>query len=289
MTACKNVKISFFVIILDVDLGSAIIRIMPSLLFPPTLFPPAPIAQQIREDIECGGERLWLFEDFSDLPLFAVAQALSRLSRAGVLERLSKGVYYRARQTRDGKSRPNPAAMAKLALRGKHVFPSGAAAANLLGLTIQTPIRHEVATTALSLPRKLLDSATVVHGRRPEAWTSLSQSDAAVLDLLRRGGRTSELAPEETIRKTLAVFSEKRCFERLLYVADTEPPRVRAIMGAIGEQLGKKKRALKQLRDSLNPFSRFDFGALSGLKYAKAWQAKVASALAKAAESLPDE
>jgi hypothetical protein len=246
-------------------------------MFPLTLFPPLPIAERIRQQIEFGGERFWLFEDFSTLPHFGVAQALSRLSRQGVLERISKGIYYRARQTRHGMSRPNPAALQKLALRGKHVFPSGAAAATLLGLAAQTPIRLEVATTALGLPRKHLGSSTVVHGGRPGAWSSLSQSDAALLDFLRRGGRTSELSPEETIRKTLALFSEKRCFERLLYVADTEPPRVRAIMGAIGQQLSKKKRALQQLRDSLNPFSRFDFGALCGLKYAKVWQAKDAS------------
>jgi hypothetical protein len=57
-------------------------------------------------------------------------------------------------------------------------------------------------------------------------------------------------------------------------VADTEPPRVLAMLGAIGEQLGKNAAALRQLRDSLNPFSRFDVGLLSGLHHAMKWQAK---------------
>jgi hypothetical protein len=46
------------------------------------------------------------------------------------------------------------------------------------------------------------------------------------------------------------------------------------MLGAIGEQLGKSKTVLRRLRNSLNPFSRFDFGALSGLSHARAWQAK---------------
>ena len=85
----------------------------------------------------------------------------SRLGRQGMLERLSKGVYYRARQTSFGKSLPNPAAIQKLASRRKPVFPSGIAAANLLGFTTQTARRSEVATSALSLPRKLIGSDTI--------------------------------------------------------------------------------------------------------------------------------
>jgi hypothetical protein len=232
------------------------------------------IMEIVRKRIERGGERLWRLEDFRDLPFSAVAQALSRLTRQGLLQRLSKGVYYRPRRTTFGKSLPNPAIMHKLASRRKTVFPSGIPAANLLGFTTQMTGRGEVATSALSLPRKLIGSDTVVHTRRPEAWASLSYQDAALLDFLRRAGSTSELPDEETLKKTLALFSEKGRFERLLKVADTEPPRVRAIIGAIGEQIGKSPSALKRLKESLNPFSRFDFGALHALRHAKEWQAR---------------
>jgi uncharacterized protein DUF6088 len=182
------------------------------------------VMQVVRRRIERGGERLWRLDDFGDLPSSAVAQALSRLRRQSTLERLSKGVYYRARQTSFGKSLPNPAAMKKLAASHKQVFPSGIAAANLLGFTTQTARHSEVATSALSLPRELIGNDTVIHARRPEAWTGLSEADAALLDFLRRGGRTSELSPQETIRRTLALFSEKGRFERLLKIADSEPP-----------------------------------------------------------------
>ena len=228
----------------------------------------------VRQQLERGGERLWKLEDFGDLPSAAVAQALSRLTRQGQLERLSKGVYYSTRQTAFGKSRPNPAAIQKLASRRKTVFPSGIVAANLLGFTTQTARRNEVATSALSLPRKLVGSDTVIHTRRPEAWVGLSESDAALLDFLRRAGRTSELSPDKTIRRTIMLFSEKGRFERLLRIVASEPPRVRAMIGAIGEQLGRNRAALRRLRASLNPFSQFDFGLLAGLQYARNWQAR---------------
>ncbi|HUY93625.1 MAG TPA: DUF6088 family protein [Pirellulales bacterium] len=232
------------------------------------------VTENIRQRIERGGERLWRYADFHDLPFTAVAQALSRLFRAGEIQRLTKGVYYRPRRTAFGESRPNPAAIQKLAASEKAIFPSGITAAGMLGFTTQQPWRGEVATTSLSLPRKLLGEETVIHLRRPEAWRTLSGADAALLDFLRRRGESSELSPEETARRTLALVAEPGRYERLLKVADSEPPRVRAMLGALGQELGKNLRTLQRLRASLNPLSRFDFGSLTGLTYARDWQAK---------------
>ena len=235
---------------------------------------PGNVAATVRQRIEHGGERLWRLEDFPGLPFTAVAQSLSRLTRGGVLQRLSKGVYYRPRQTPFGTSRPNPAAIHKLATRRKKVFPSGITAANLLGFTTQNARTREVATSSLSLPRKLIGRETIVHARRPEAWSVLTELDASLLDFLRRRGETNELSPEEAVRRLLALLSEKGRFERLLAVSHAEPPRVRAILGAAGEQLGKPPKALQRLRATLNPLSRFDFGVLAALDRAVAWHAK---------------
>jgi hypothetical protein len=228
----------------------------------------------VRRRIERGGERLWRFEDFRDLSFSAVAQALSRLTREGTVERLSKGVYYRTRDTAFGKSRPNPAAIRSLVSRRKTLFPSGMAAANLLGFTTQMPRRGEIATSALSLPRKLVGKDTLIHTRRPGAWADLTETDAALLDILRHGVKFSELSPEDTIRKLLALLSQQGRLSRLLKVADSEPPRVRAMLGALGEQLGTNRRTIQRLRASLNSLSRFDFGMLTALPNASNWQAK---------------
>jgi len=232
------------------------------------------VAEPVRRRIGRGGERLWRMEDFRDLPFAAVAQALSRMARAGEIERLSKGTYYRRRWTAFGRSRPNPSAIRELASRRRSLFPSGIAAANLLGFTTQAAGRGELATSASSVPRKLIGPDAVVHTRRPEAWSRLSEPDAAMLDFLRRSGRTSELSPEDTIQRTLDLLSEAGRYRRLVTVAQTEPPRVRAMLGALGERLGADQKAVAALRDSLNPLSRFDFGLFAYLPNAKNWQAK---------------
>lgn len=231
-------------------------------------------ATLIRQRIEQGGERLWRLADFRDLSFTAAAQALSRLARQGAIERLSKGIYYRTRPTAFGKSRPNPAAIRNLATTRKTAFPSGIAAASHLGFTTQNPRRAELATSALSLPRKLVGEDALIHTRRPEAWSRLPATDAAILDFLRNGGKTGELSAKETIERMKSLLSEPDRYARLLAIADTEPPRVRAMLGAFGELLRRSDEELSRLRESLNPFSRFDFGIFAEMQSAKNWQAK---------------
>jgi len=231
-------------------------------------------AAAVRARIDAGGERLWQLQDFGGLPIAAVAQTLSRLARESLIQRLSKGVYYRGRSTPFGHSQPNPAAIQQLARRHANLFPSGVAAANLLGFTTQAAGRPAVATPSGSLPRKLIGPDTVVHTRRPSAWSALIEHDAALLEFLRDRGNASELPPDATVAKLLAMLAEGDAFDRLLAVAPTEPPRVRAILGAVGQQLGRPPRALATLRKTLNPLTRFDFGRLAALTHAPAWQAK---------------
>src|SRR5260221_1965698 len=92
---------------------------------------PAATAETVRRRIEAGGERVWRLADFEGMPFTAVAQALSRLSRSGVIQRLGKGLYYRSRPTAFGPSKPNTAQIHGLSVRLNGVFPSGIAAADL--------------------------------------------------------------------------------------------------------------------------------------------------------------
>ncbi|GIW88283.1 MAG: hypothetical protein KatS3mg108_2607 [Isosphaeraceae bacterium] len=231
-------------------------------------------ADRVRRAIDGGGERVWSVQDFPKLPFPAVAQTLSRLARAGELQRVSKGLYYRPRKTAFGMSRPNPELLREKGARTRAVFPSGLTAANQLGFSTQVPAVEEVATTRGSLPRTMVGQRARVHTRRPAAWAKLSEREGALLDLIRRRAQTSELSPEETIARLLSLLREGGMFERLVRVAKHEPPRVRAMLGALGEELGKDGKTLEKLRTSLNPLTRFDFGLLSALKSAKEWQAK---------------
>jgi hypothetical protein len=229
-------------------------------------------ATLIREKIENNGEGYWRYTDFADLPVAAVSKTLSRLAKSGSLERVSKGLYYHARKTRFGYSKPSQADIQNLPTR-QTLRPAGLSAANLLGFSTQNGVQGEFATTANSAPRTIIGERARLYTRRPTTWNHLSVEDAALLDFLRRRGNLSELPPEETTQRLLAYFRERGRFERLLAAATEEPPRVRAMLGAIGQELGRSQTKLKQLRDTLNPVSRFDFGVLRCLRYAKDWQA----------------
>jgi hypothetical protein len=121
---------------------------------------------------------------------------------------------------------------------------------------------------------KIAGTSVRIHTRRPAAWHNLLPLDAALLDFLRSRGQLSELTPLESKQKLLAYFQEDSRFERLMEVISTEPPRVRAMVGAIGQEIGQQGRSLEVIRQSLNPVSKFDFGILSNLQYAREWQAK---------------
>ncbi|MFB2935544.1 DUF6088 family protein [Aerosakkonemataceae cyanobacterium BLCC-F154] len=230
-------------------------------------------AELIRRQVEEGPEAYWRHSDFSHLPPTAVSKALSRLAADGVLERVSKGLYYRPCQTRFGRSRPSQSDIQKL-LTKQNLHPAGVSAANLLGFTTQNAISGEFATSANSVPRTIIGSRARLHTRRPQTWNYLEATDAAILDFLRSRGNLSELSPAETKQRLLEYFREGERFERLVAVASSEPPRVQAMLGAIGQELRKSPQELEKLRNNLNPLSRFVFGKLSNLRYAKEWQAE---------------
>jgi len=236
------------------------------------------VVGRVRARIEAEGERMWRAADFlgtdRSWTAHAVSQALSRLARQGVVRRLGKGLYYRGRETAFGPSVPSPGMIQSVPLAGRAVFPAGHAAAGLLGLTTQQPAVPEIATTGASLPRLIVGKHAVIHTRRPASWRYLDAEDAAILDVLRQRAVTSELSPEETVHQLLSHLKKPGRFTRLCRVASTEPPRVRAMLGAIGEQLGRSSQELERLRRTLNQLSTFDFGKLVSLKHATKWQAR---------------
>ncbi len=227
-------------------------------------------AKVVRDRITRGGDRFWRYPDFDDLPPTAVAASLSRLARDGSLQRVGKGVYYRSRPTSFGPSIPGAGAIAKHTLSAA-LHPAGLSAANVLGLTTQNPRRPEYATTAAGLPTALRNA--LVHTGRPSERASLSEEDGAILETLRERARSSDLSSEATARRLLRLLDDEARFERLVRASTNEPPRVRATLGALGQELGMPQRLLDRLRRSLNPLSRYDFGRLSSLHHAREWQA----------------
>ena len=97
-------------------------------------------------------------------------QALSRLTERGQLIRAGRGVYLRPVTSRFGTRAPSvqQAVEALASQRGEVIVPSGAAAANTLGLTTQVPVRSVYLTSGRSRTMNL--GKQVVELRHAPRW-----------------------------------------------------------------------------------------------------------------------
>jgi hypothetical protein len=198
----------------------------------------------------------------------AATRALARLAERGVLVRVSKGLYFAPRSTPIGKSQASEFDVALKVLNGRSRL-RGVAAANLLGLSTQISARPDVVVFSNNLP-KHTDAFRVTLPKQ------LSETDGALIEFLRDRGAYAETSPAVTcdvLCRLLKGMPPKNVYH-LCDVAITEPPRVRAILGALLELSNVAPSTLEPLRKSLNPLSKFDFGHFEYLANAHRWQAK---------------
>jgi Family of unknown function (DUF6088) len=214
-------------------------------------------------------------QDLTGTTPTAAAKALARLADKGFLTRVGKGLYYAPRETLLGPSRPSEMSVALHALRGKS-RPTGASAANLLGLSTQLPARPQLVAFTSVVPKGAEAAHVKLRAQRSSAL--LDPKKSALLEFLRDRGIHSEYGPDATFERLKSILlawgkAQTGC-ELLVSAALTEPPRVRAILGALMEWVGLSESLWMPLRDSLNRLSRFDFGLFAALPNAKDWLAK---------------
>lgn len=151
----------------------------------------------------------------------AVDQALSRLVRRGALLRAGRGLYVRPVESRFGTRAPAPekvvSAMARQ--RGEIVTPSGAAAANALGLTEQVPARTVYLTSGPS--RKLQLGRQVVELKHAPRW-QLALPGRPAGEAVRALAWLGPAKAEAAVRK-LKKKLPKGAFEEILSVTPMLP------------------------------------------------------------------
>lgn len=135
--------------------------------------PAPPMADRIMKRVRAKG-RGWVFtpRHFVDFGTRgAVDMALSRLAKAGDIRRVGRGLYdYPRQHDRLGTLTPDPDSLAAAlaAQSGDSLAPSGAAAANSLGLSTQVPAKASYATSGRSRTRRAGGrSLTLRHSRAP--------------------------------------------------------------------------------------------------------------------------
>ncbi|HTY49590.1 MAG TPA: DUF6088 family protein [Steroidobacteraceae bacterium] len=113
----------------------------------------------------------------------AIDQAFSRLTKAGKLLRVARGIYVAPVSSRFGTRAPAPEKVVKAMAEqsGEIVAPHGARAANAFGLTQQVPIREVYLTSGKTRKLKLGRSEVLMkHAPRWMLALGTSQAGAAV-------------------------------------------------------------------------------------------------------------
>jgi len=148
--------------------------------------PASPMADRIMKRVRARG-RGWVFtpRHFIDFGTRgAVDMALSRLAKAGDIRRIGRGLYdYPRQHEKLGALRPNPDSLAAAlaAQRGDSLAPSGATAANRLGLSTQVPAKASYATSGRSRTKRAGGRGLALqHSRAPVLENAPDRANAVV-------------------------------------------------------------------------------------------------------------
>lgn len=191
----------------------------------------------VRGRVSRSRDRFWHPEDF-DGPPEAVGKALARLTTAGELRRLRRGLYWRGRSTPLGMAPPPASRLATELIGEPGSGPAGLTAALLLGLTTQVPRIDTIAVPG-RVPRPV---SGVRFVSREAAWRRrderLRAGDVALLEVLRSWPDLVEVPPDVAIDLVASLVGDGRIdLGRVVRASSTEPPLVRERLRALLRRL----------------------------------------------------
>lgn len=193
----------------------------------------------------------------------SAAKALERLQKKGVVSRVSKGRFYKPKMTVFGKKRPNEAELLKTYLyqNGQRIaYITGIRLYNQLGLTTQVPADIQIAGRF----RRNLSGISFMKVSSVKSYADVSEDNYQMLGFLDAMKDLKQIS-DLNMRSALTIFktrikalsSERQ--RQLITYALLYPPRVRALLGAILEEI-QTGLDLNSLKESLSPFTKFALG-----------------------------
>ncbi len=155
--------------------------------------------------------RGWVFtpRDFLDVgSRGAVDQVLFRLVKQGMIRRLDRGVYdYPKQHATLGTLSPNPDGLARALAGGDLVFPSGAVAANTLGLSTQVPAKSFYVTNSTVRSRFIAGQTIKLKRARVALLDNVHDKTNFVLQALSYLGKTN--MDDQIIQRCARVLSDR--------------------------------------------------------------------------------
>ena len=236
------------------------------------------ISRYIKTQITKGTDgQIWSYKDFSDLPLTTVAKVFSRLAKTGLLIRASKGIYYKPKKTILGIASADPVQVATMVLNKKkkaQVFAGGWSVFYNARLTTQVPASATTTIISSTPHRKLKigsNDVRVIY-RNLAHMKNANPLDFALVQSLRDIKKVPDASAQDTVLKIQQMLKlDKDRLDRIISYAQHEPPRVRALAGALAQSLKHSSHQLDKLRKSLNPLTKYKLGIAQVLPTASNW------------------
>ncbi|MEY2828761.1 MAG: hypothetical protein RIQ33_619 [Bacteroidota bacterium] len=225
------------------------------------------VAEQIREKIKNIPEsQPFGYADLGIAPadFFTAAKALERLQKKGEIKKVAKGMFYKPEISTFGEMPPNYESILQNYLYegGKRTgYVTGYALYNQLSLTTQMAFTTKIATN------RNLKKINIgwLKTNSVKAYVAVTEENFQLLGIL-DALKDIKSIPDSSASNAIKIlmpkvknFSKKEIGALIKYALQY-PPRVRALLGAVLENIFKDKFDLSALKKSLNPSTTFKLG-----------------------------
>lgn len=153
---------------------------------------------------------VYFASSFSGFNLSYVSKLLAVFEKEGLLERISNGVYLKARKTRFGISYPPVQDIVReIAKRDKaKILPTGETAANLLGLSEQVPMKSCFLTTGTYRMLKIGEQTVLLKDAAPRNFEFKNDTVCILVQALKSIGKDN--VTDEIREKIPAILADAR-------------------------------------------------------------------------------
>jgi len=191
----------------------------------------------------------------------ATAKKIERLIKKGIIKRISTGVFYKPKQTVFGELRPDEEKIITPYLfhNGKRIaYITGLLLYNKMGLTTQIPKEISIASNK----KRIYISKGNIKANAVKSYVEVTDENYKLLELLdaiKDFKKIPDLDKKSAIKILTNEIYELDNLQKneLIKIALEYPPRTRALLGAILENLGENTI---KLEESLNPLSEYKIG-----------------------------
>ena len=191
----------------------------------------------------------------------AAAKALQRLKNKGIIKSLSRGRFYKPVKSVFGELKPSEEEILKRILykKGKRIgYITGMGLYNQMGFTTQVSMIYRIAF----FDRKISTTISTARIKPARSYIPVTEDNfrsLQILDVIKDFNKILDMNKKGGLI-LLRDYIKKTDKTQLIEYSKKYPPRVRAFLGAILENIGYDKKELSILKNAINPLSSFNYG-----------------------------